>query len=39
MDIKGFRDLIVWQKAMNFVVEVYCIIALPAVFPAMNDSV
>ena len=23
MEIKGFRDLIVWQKAMNFVVEVY----------------
>src|SRR5262245_17327391 len=23
MEVKGFRDLIVWQKAMNFVVEVY----------------
>src|SRR5216683_844484 len=23
MEIKSFRDLIVWQKAMNFVVEVY----------------
>jgi four helix bundle protein len=23
MEIKGFRDLIVWQKAMNFVVQVY----------------
>lgn len=23
MEIKGFRDLVVWQKAMDFVVEVY----------------
>ncbi|MBI2805392.1 MAG: four helix bundle protein [Planctomycetes bacterium] len=23
MEIKSFRDLVVWQKAMNFVVEIY----------------
>jgi four helix bundle protein len=27
MEIKSFRDLIVWQKAMSFVVEVYRVTA------------